>query len=167
MKTLVYKRTHIGDPDEKGCFGIEDCMGRVRAYDFDSVIGVGGKSIQPRSQGIAEKLNWIGLGARKKTANNRRAPLVIFEHFVLYEEKGEPLEAIAPALAKRLLSKNVRVLMNFTRAEQREVSKILDMAKDAPRSAPVNRLPEIRNNGGCGCGSRRGANHPSKQKGCT
>jgi hypothetical protein len=167
MKTLVYKRTHIGDPDEKGCFGIEDCMGRVRAYDFDSVIGVGGKSSQPRSQGIAEKLNWIGLGARKKTANNRKAPVVIFKHFILYEDKGELIEDIAPALAKRLLSRNARVLMNFTQAEQKEINKILDMAKDAPRSVPVNRLPDIRNNGGCGCGSRRGANHRSKQKGCT
>ena len=142
-------------------------MGRVRAYDFDSVIGVGGKSTQPRSQGIAEKLNWIGLGARKKTANNRKAPVVIFKHFILYEDKGEPIEDIAPALAKRLLSRNARVLMNFTQAEQKEINKILDMAKDAPRSAPVNRLPDICNNGGCGCGSRRRANHSSKQKDCT
>jgi hypothetical protein len=55
----------------------------------------------------------------------------------------------------------------FAQAEQKEINKILDMAKDAPRSASVNRLPDIRNDGGCGCGSRRRANHRSKQKGCT
>jgi len=165
MKTLVYKRTHRGDPDKNGCFGIEDCMGRVRAYDFDSVIGVGGKSNWPRSQGIAEKLNWIGLGARKKTLQNRRAPVVTFEHFVLYEHDGEPVEEIAPVLAKRLLSRNARVVMNFTRAEQKEIRKILNMAKHAPRSSPVNRLPDIRSDEGCGCGSRQ-ANHNAKRKGC-
>ena len=79
MKTLVYKRTHIGDPDEKDWFGIRDCMGRVRGYKFDSVIGVGGKSSQPHSQGIATQLNWIGLGARKNAIRNRRAPVVTFE----------------------------------------------------------------------------------------
>lgn len=89
MKTLVYKRTHIGDPDERGCFGNEDCMGRVRGYKFDSVIGVGGKSSQPRSQGIAERLNWIGLGARKFEVKNRKAPIVTFEHFILYEDDGK------------------------------------------------------------------------------
>jgi hypothetical protein len=166
MKTLVYKRTHIGDPDERGCFGIEDCMGRVRGYKFESVIGVGGKSSQPRSQGIAEKLNWIGLGARKQAAKNRKAPVVTFEHFILYEDAGENIHDLAPVLARHLLAKNARVLVNFTHAEQIEVNKILDMAKNAPRSALMNLLPEIRNNGGCGCGSRRRANHRSKQNGC-
>ena len=39
MRTLIYKRTHPGDPDAKGRFGIYDCMGRVRAWDFEAVIG--------------------------------------------------------------------------------------------------------------------------------
>lgn len=152
MKTLVYKRTHIGDPDETGWFGIRDCMGRVRGYEFDSVIGVGGKSSQPHSQGIAEKLNWIGLGARKNIVNNRRAPVVTFEHFILYEDRGENINDLAPALARHLFAKNTRVLVNFTKAEQKEVNKILNMAKNARGSALVNRLLEIRNDGGCGCG---------------
>jgi len=42
MRILIYKRTHTGDPDLKGRFGIHDCMGRVRDYDYDAVIGVGG-----------------------------------------------------------------------------------------------------------------------------
>ena len=40
MQTLIYKRTHKGDPDKQGRFGIHDCMGRVRSRDFDAVIGM-------------------------------------------------------------------------------------------------------------------------------
>ncbi len=29
LRILTYKRTHIGDPDSIGQFGINDCMGRV------------------------------------------------------------------------------------------------------------------------------------------
>jgi hypothetical protein len=163
MKTLVYKRTHRGDPNEQGCFGIEDCMGRVRGYEFDSAIGVGGISRQPRSQDIAAKINWVGLGAHKIAVGNRKAPVVTFEHFALYEEKGKNIRNVAPTLANHLLSKNARVLVNFSTEEQQEIRKILRMAKDAPPSAPVNRMPNIRDNGGCGCGSRRRANHRSKQ----
>jgi hypothetical protein len=42
MRTLVYKRTHNGDPDAEGRFGIHDCMGQVRSYGYEAVIGVGG-----------------------------------------------------------------------------------------------------------------------------
>jgi hypothetical protein len=42
MRTLVYKRTHESDPDERGWFGCRDCLGRVRWLPFEAVIGVGG-----------------------------------------------------------------------------------------------------------------------------
>src|SRR5437867_10741882 len=42
LQILTYKRTHNGDPDVYGCFGIHDCMGSVRDLPFDAVIGVGG-----------------------------------------------------------------------------------------------------------------------------
>lgn len=42
MRILAYKRTHTGDPDANGVFGVNDCMGRVRSLEFDAVIGVGG-----------------------------------------------------------------------------------------------------------------------------
>lgn len=35
MRTLIYKRTHVGDPDPGGRFGIHDCMGQVRNRDFE------------------------------------------------------------------------------------------------------------------------------------
>ena len=57
MRILIYKRTHTGDPDpEHGIFGeaadeATDCMGKVRGYGFDAVIGVGGTGLEPQSQG--------------------------------------------------------------------------------------------------------------------
>ena len=59
MRILIYKRTHTGDPDpERGIFGegpdddeVTDCMGKVRGYGFDAVIGVGGFGPEPQSQG--------------------------------------------------------------------------------------------------------------------
>ena len=53
-RILIYKRTHTGDSDAKGCFGIHDCMGSFRARDFDAVIGtrVGAEA---RANGIAGK----------------------------------------------------------------------------------------------------------------
>jgi hypothetical protein len=151
VRTLVYKRTHRGDPDEGGCFGIQDCMGSVRSYDFDAVIGIGGMSNQPRTQGISEKINWIGLGARKRRDASRKGPLVTFKHFRLYEEKGERLDNIARTLAKHMYGRNARILLNFTSEEKKEISRILKMAKDAPPSSGVTRVPHLTSHKTCGC----------------
>lgn len=169
MKTLVYKRTHRGDPGAEGCFGIHDCMKSVRARDFDAVIGVGGKGSEPRTHGIAEKLTWIGLGAQKTYPAGRKRPILTFENFVLYDDKGENIRELAPTLADHLLEGNARVLQNFTQAEQEEVNKILDMAKNEPPSVPLNHLPEIPNDGGCSCRSHGRANLRAGQKhrGCS
>ena len=65
-RVLIYKRTHTGDPNTDGVFGCSDCVGRVREYGFDAVIGIGGISVMPQLQGIGGKVNWIGLGAHKE-----------------------------------------------------------------------------------------------------
>lgn len=52
-------RTHNGDPDRFGRFGMNDCMGRVRARQFDAVVGVSGIGAEPKSVEIAGKVNWI------------------------------------------------------------------------------------------------------------
>src|ERR1019366_6118854 len=71
MNTLVYKRTHTGDPDIAGVFGIHDCMGRVRRWGFEAVIGVGGKSPDPGDEDIALKINWIGINPNKTEFGDR------------------------------------------------------------------------------------------------
>jgi hypothetical protein len=138
MRTFIYKRTHKGDPDKAGCFGIYDCMGRFRHCDFDAVIGVGGIGRQAKAAGIDGRLNWIGIGPRKEPHHGISGPVVTFDHFVLFEEKGKKLFAMAPILARRMYSRHgPRFLFNdkFNEAEQTEIARILRMAKTEPRSA--------------------------------
>src|SRR5262245_44441374 len=98
IRVLVYKRTHTGDPDEKGVFGCCDCMGTVRRWEYDAVIGVGGQGNEAKKYKIDRKLTWIGIGAQKKESPESwgyAGPLVTFDHFVRYDKEGELLELLA------------------------------------------------------------------------
>jgi hypothetical protein len=134
MRTLIYKRTHDDDP-ENGVFGVYDCMRSVRSWEFDAVIGVGGVGEEPVRHGINGKLNWIGIGAHRKSRPGLHGPLITFDHFVHYGKKGKQLAEIAPYLADHIYGNNVRVLLDrFSAHEMREVDRILVLAKNAPPS---------------------------------
>lgn len=139
MRVFIYKRTHKGDPREEGWFGIEDCMGSRRKSRFDAVIGVGGIGAMARADGISGKVNWIGIGAQKIDFRERaRGPLIVFDNFVLWEEKGEDFRPLAPALAKRLYSqKATRSVFSdrISEEEREEVRRLLKLAENAPPSA--------------------------------
>ena len=81
LKTLVYKRTHRGDPDDSGVFGVNDCMGEVRGWDFDAVIGVGGSHPDRGHECIARKVNWVGIGPHEVGAT-ARGPCLGFDFFL-------------------------------------------------------------------------------------
>lgn len=135
MRTLIYKRTHHGDPDRTGRFGIHDCMGRVRGWKFDAVIGVGGIGAEPVSHGLAGKVNWIGIGPHRAAAPGKRGPVVTFDHFLFFGADGPLFAPLAPGLASRIYSANVRVLMNSLDADEKaEVDRLLVLAKNAPPS---------------------------------
>jgi hypothetical protein len=146
LNTLVYKRTHTGDPDESGIFGIHDCMGRVRQWPFDAVIGVGGKSPWSGDEGLARKINWIGIKPSKSDASSAvwsgakrpdwsktyRGPLVTFDCFVFLGEKGPALKTFAPNLFRYMFEdQHVRLVMSrsLPREMQDEVQDILSWAK--------------------------------------
>lgn len=136
MRTLIYKRTHPGDPDRAGRFGIYDCMGRVRRWNFEAVIGVGGLSAGPELHGLAAKVNWIGIGPHKSDDPDKRGPIVTFDHFLFYGADGPDFARLAPRLAGRIYLTNVRAVMNrLDTWERREVDLILAMAKNAPPSS--------------------------------
>lgn len=88
MKVLIYKRTHKGDPDLDGVFGTQDCMGRIRNWNYDAVIGIGGIAPWKKDVDIKCKINWIGLGP-KKIASTERGNMIAFAHFELYEGQGK------------------------------------------------------------------------------
>ena len=130
MRTLTYKRTHIGDPDKHGRFGVYDCMGQVRGYNYDAVIGVGGIGSEPRSFGINMRINWVGINPTKKAIAGSSSVVVEFETFLLLEHEGPLLKEMAPNLARRLYKRKARFLLNdYSISEQKEVDAILSWAK--------------------------------------
>jgi hypothetical protein len=135
MRTLVYKRTHNGDPDNFGRFGIADCMGQVRSLDYEAVIGVGGQGEKAKRNHIARKLTWIGIGPHKKYVPGMADPVVTFDHFLYFGPDGDLLKLNAPHLAERMYVKKPRyVLDDFSPRELAEIEKLLVMAADAPPS---------------------------------
>lgn len=134
-KILVYKRTHEGDPGPDGCFGVYDCMGKVRDRDYDAVIGVGGIGGEAKAHGIAGTVNWIGIGPHKRQVDGKRGSEVTFDRFVYLGGDGPDLKSIAPTLAQRMYDRNVRsILDGLTARERTEALKILALADDAPPS---------------------------------
>lgn len=170
MRTFIYKRTHKGDPDSQGWFGNEDCMGSLRSCEFDAVVGIGGICELAKVQGISRKLNWIGVGPRKRAQNGKRGPFVAFEHFVLFEDRGIDFSTIAPRLARRLLfAKAARFLFSdgFNRTERAELSRILKLAQDAPPSAERYVGRRRQDGGNCRhCERTRSACVPEQNKYC-
>jgi hypothetical protein len=166
MRVLVYKRTHNGDPDQDGCFGANDCMGTVRRRCFDAVIGVGGIGPEARASGIAGKVNWIGIGPHKTIKPGYRGPVVTFDHYLDFTTEGPDFRALAPNLAERMYSDNVRHLMDGLRdQEHREALRILRLAQDAPPS-PQRTASRSRTGRPNECLGRRGTKRSGGQAGC-
>ncbi|GLR14164.1 hypothetical protein GCM10007907_29540 [Chitinimonas prasina] len=131
MRILTYKRTHTGDPDGRRVFGVNDCMGRVRAYEYDAVIGVGGIGAEPREYGIAGKITWVGVNP-KVLPGTVKSPQIAFEYFVLFDAHGPELHSLAPNLARRMYQGKVRYLLkSYSRSEQWEAEGIVQWAKEA------------------------------------
>lgn len=128
-RVLIYKRTHVGDPTPEGVFGLGDCMGSVRAWNYDAVIGVGGLSAEPQACGIAGRITWVGVGAHRSESIpiGSRGPIVEFDQFKLFDEAGPMLDSLAPNLALHMFGVHRRVMMsdNLNATIQREISKIL------------------------------------------
>jgi hypothetical protein len=145
MRTLVYKRTHVADPDAEGRFGVFDCMGRIRGYEFDAVIGIGATGSEAESYGIDRKLCWIGLTphSRPPFKKGYQGPLLTFDHFLNYGNAGPLLVSVAPHLAERIFGpRPPRYLLDrFTDAELAEIKRLLRRAKNAPPSGPPPKCP--------------------------
>lgn len=135
-RILVYKRTHIGDPNPAGVFGCHDCMKSVRRRDYDAVIGVGGVGHEPQGHGIARRITWVGVGPTWHRVDGKAHPTVTFERFSLYEANGLALDSVAPHLARRMYGApdyqhHVRYVLNLTEGERIEALLILDLTRSA------------------------------------
>ena len=136
MKILIYKRTHTGDPDHNGVFGNEDCMGKVRNWDFDAVIGIGGKVPWNGHAGTKQKINWAGLEPKRLPAEHLRGDKIVFGHFALFEENGADIEVQYPKLFEYMYESRKRFDMSSDLPDDvfNEVTQILDSIKDTPAS---------------------------------
>jgi hypothetical protein len=133
-RPLLYKMTHPGDPNN-GCFGVQDCMGKVRARTYDAVIGIGGIGPMARSYNIDGKVDWVGLGPKKHPSwPGYRGPIVTFDHIKEFNGDGPPLRKVAPLLAAKMYDGNPRMAMTFSPDEWAEIKSILKLAEDAPSS---------------------------------
>ncbi len=126
MRILTYKRTHTGDPDNQGVFGINDCMGTVRNRKFDAVVGIGSKSPWGNSKEITGKVTWVGVGPLRIKSAFHRGDLVAFEKFVLLDGNGPDFESLAPNLAKRFYKGNARSIINsYNKIEKEEIENLI------------------------------------------
>ena len=134
MATLVYKMTHGGDPDaDLGFWGVEDCMGQVRGYGFDAVIGIGGRSWWTNQASRTGEIVWIGLEP-EIVDQEERGPVLRFAHFRYFREGQLMLRTIAPRLDKAMHIRRF-MLYGFSQVEEQEIERILKLAKKAPASA--------------------------------
>jgi hypothetical protein len=147
-RILVYKRTHPHDPGVEGVFGNQDCMGQIRGFDYDVVVGIGGIGTEARSHGIDRRLNWIGIGRIHGPVHpNRNHPTFTFRHFVLQEHTGAFFDVHCPQLAEAMYDNGCRFRFNHTAEHMRELERLVAWAKRkaGPRGlyvAPNLRLQE-------------------------
>jgi hypothetical protein len=174
MRVLIYKRTHTGDPTPNGVFGLTDCMGRVRARDYDAVIGVGGLSAEPQACGIAGRITWVGVGARPSAdiPVGYRGPIVEFDRFKLFDETGPMLDTLAPTLAQHLFGVHRRVVMSdgLNDTMQREIATVLTLASGTSTgrgrtATPKAKCPPKRTKTGIGQPTRdKASNCPPRKR---
>ncbi|MGD9857405.1 MAG: hypothetical protein AB7U20_20875 [Planctomycetaceae bacterium] len=140
MRVLVYKRTHNGDPDAGGRFGIYDCMGTIRDREFDAVIGVGGMGATAKRNGIAGLVNWIGIGDHRTTERCKKgwnATIIRFDHFKDCSGDNLKFTTLAPKLARKMYQGRIRHLIvddSYPAGLLAEVKAILDLARRSPPS---------------------------------
>lgn len=153
LRTLVYKRTHKGDPDDSGIFGIKDCMGRVRRWGFDAVIGVGGECPDPGHEGISRKVNWIGIGSRE-VGSTVRGPRLAFDRFRRFDEIGPDLKKLAPRLFGYMFEdSHIRAVLSQNLSDkemQAEVQRILRWFEETVHTQEP--LPIVKRNRATECG---------------
>lgn len=123
-RILIYKMTHLGDPDPRlMVWGREgsDCMGRVRSFSFDAVIGVGGHGAEARRNGIAGRIVWAAISP-SRIGFTRRGPILSFARMTYLCKEGPFILEAAPALAVALR----RFRLNHTVNQQTEIQALLN-----------------------------------------
>ncbi|HZL25729.1 MAG TPA: hypothetical protein VFC39_04275 [Acidobacteriaceae bacterium] len=160
MTTLIYRRTHRGDPDDTKIFGKNDCMRRVRELNFDAVIGVGGTSPDSGEEGIARKINWVGIRPLKIKERHEHKT-VRFDQFIRLDEAGPDLKTMAPKLFDYMFRQGriprYGLSTNLSKQLVAEIDDVLHWAFDTTqlKGTPVPLASKSgKNLRDCGCGKK-------------
>jgi len=151
LTILVYRRTHKGDPSENGIFGINNCMGQVRDWNYDAVIGIGGVAPWRDDRDIEKRINWIGINPKKhKPSTFGQGFLnscITFEKFKLFDGAGNLVEEYAPKLFEYMFKQGriPRAGKNFNDEIYAELLDILSLADDANASKGIDTHVEVKN----------------------
>ncbi len=160
-RILVYKRTHIGDPDEHGRFGVDDCMRSVRGWNFDGVIGIGG--VSPSDRAIARKINWVGRFPRRDPNPFCPTPFPLLkfasEDVKVMEDLGPLLETSYKAFANEFFGSGCRFWVlaadDSRKSRYREACEIIASVLADAEQPVVGRSFKVRRGaGGATCGPR-------------
>lgn len=130
-RVLIYKRNHTGDPDRNGTFGCHDCMGKIRGYQYDAVIGIGVSKPWAGYEGIADRITWVGVGPRRVGNQKARgAPLIRFERWRVFDARGKDFKRFAPRLSAYFYEKHRRYFFSERLSDdiQRDIARILKLA---------------------------------------
>lgn len=126
MRILTYKRTHTGDPDNRGIFGINDCMGSIRNRKFDAVVGISSMHPWGDSKHISGKITWVGVGPFRFRLPDVRGDLITFERFVLLDGDDPNFSEISPNLARRFYIGNARsIISSYSKLEKDELNALI------------------------------------------
>lgn len=152
--TLIYKMTHLGDPSPDGIWGHsgkKGCMGQVRSWSYDAVIGVGGKTAKDKddnSHVISFKIIWIGINPEKNIGSQPPRILVTFKHWRYFKGQHPDIKKECPKLYKYMfegkirsqLSRNLKGKINIINKINNEITKIIKLAKKYRKSKKLNSL---------------------------
>lgn len=138
--TLVYKRTHHGDPDGRGHFGCNGCMGWVRSWEFTNVIGIGGTGPEPIAEGISGRVSWVGIG-RRPVGKEGGHPVWAFSQFRNFGKQGPFVRKCMPLVAKRMYDVNVRSTTRFDDRTREQIEAFLRTFMAYPLTKSVGGLP--------------------------
>ena len=158
LRVLIYRRTYTSDPCQCGVFGIRDCMGKVRSWNYNAVIGIGAKNAA--ADNIPYKLTWVGINPHKHNSlavgvdkkckyrkskktdikKQLRGPLVTFDHFCLMNNEGPMLCDRAQRLYYHMFT-NGKIpryaLLTSTNCQQdiwQEITNLVNQYRNCPPS---------------------------------
>ncbi len=112
-----------------------------------TVIGVGGTGWEARSHNIDRKITWVGIGPKRKYGgSNRRAAIIEFEHFVLFDRAGPLLYSFAPNLANKIYNGRRYILDAYSDTEISEAISIVDWARRISDNRQATGLRKVKRN---------------------